>query len=168
MARSLNKVELIGNLTRDPELKYTGQGTAVCTFSIATNRQWTTESGEKKDEVEFHNIVAWRNLAESCSKYLKKGSRAYLEGRLQTRKWTGQDGNERRTTEVIANDVIFLDPRGGVSDDDSSNDFDIPDDPIDFDELTADDSSTQSTNTKKKSAKTDEVQDEEAGEDIPF
>ncbi len=85
MARSLNKVLLIGNLTRDPELRYTPQGTAVATFSIATNRQWKTESGDQKDEAEFHRIVAWDKLAEICSKMLKKGSRTFVEGRLQTR-----------------------------------------------------------------------------------
>src|ERR1700690_830910 len=111
MARSLNKVMLIGNLTRDPELKYTPQGTAVVTFSIATNRQWKTESGEMKDSAEFHRIVAWDKLAEICGKMLKKGIRVYVEGRLQTRAWQGQDGSKKKTTEIVISDMLVLDSR---------------------------------------------------------
>ena len=124
MARSLNKVELIGNLTRDPELRYTPQGTAVCTFGLATNRQWTTEGGEKKEEAEFHRIVAWNKLAEICSQLLTKGRKVYVEGRLQTRSWTGQDGNQRTTTEIVISDMIILDSRReGVA---PTDEFDIP------------------------------------------
>lgn len=112
MARSLNKAELIGNLTRDPELRYTPQGTAVCNFGLATNRQWTTESGEKKEDAEFHRIVAWNKLAELCSQLLSKGRKVYVEGRLQTRRWTTQDGIERTTTEIVISDMIILDSRG--------------------------------------------------------
>ena len=111
MARSLNKVQLIGNLTRDPELRYTPQGTAVCTIGLATNRQWTTESGEKKEDAEFHRLVAWNKLAEICSQLLKKGRKVYVEGRLQTRTWTGQDGQPRTTTEIVISDMIILDKR---------------------------------------------------------
>src|SRR3972149_1169034 len=111
MAKSLNKVQLIGNLTRDPELRYTPQGTAVCTFSIATNRQWKTESGEMKDDAEFHRLVAWQALAEICSKMLKKGMRTYVEGRLQTRTWQAQDGTQKQTTEIVISDMIMLDSR---------------------------------------------------------
>lgn len=111
MARSLNKVTLIGNLTRDPELRYTPAGTAVCTLGLATNRQWTTETGEKKEDAEFHRLVAWNKLAEICSQLLKKGRKIYVEGRLQTRSWTGQDGAQRTTTEIVINDMIILDPR---------------------------------------------------------
>lgn len=110
-ARSLNKVILIGNLTRDPELRYTPQGTAVCTFGVATNRQWMMESGEKREETEFHRIVAWNKLAELCSQLLTKGRKVYVEGRLQTRTWTGQDGRERTTTEIVIDDMIILDSR---------------------------------------------------------
>jgi len=112
MARSLNKVQLIGNLTRDPELRYTPQGTAVCTFTIATNRQWTTEAGEKKEEADFHRIVAWNKLAEICSQLLKKGRKVYVEGRLQTRNWTTPDGQQRAATERVISDMIVLDRRG--------------------------------------------------------
>ena len=111
MARSLNKVLLIGNLTRDPELRYTPQGTAVVTFSIATNRQWKTESGDTKDDAEFHRIVAWDKLAEICSKMLKKGTRTYVEGRLQTRSWQAQDGTQKTTTEIVISDMIVLESR---------------------------------------------------------
>src|SRR3990172_7180725 len=111
MARSLNKATLIGNLTRDPEMRYTPQGTAVCTFGLATNRQWTTESGEKKEDVEFHRIVAWNKLAEICSQLLVKGRKVYVEGRLVTRSWNAQDGTQRNTTEIVISDMILLDSR---------------------------------------------------------
>jgi single-strand DNA-binding protein len=113
MARSLNKVQLIGNLTRDPELKYTPSGTAVCTFSLATNRSWTTDAGEKREEADFHKIVAWRKLAELCSQFLVKGRKVYVEGRLSTRSWTGQDGQQKSTTEVVIDDMILLDNSKG-------------------------------------------------------
>src|ERR1700756_969937 len=99
-ARSLNKVLLIGNLTRDPELRYTPSGTAVCSFGLATNRSWTTDTGEKHEETEFHSIVAWNKLGELCSQFLVKGRKVYVEGRLSTRTWTGQDNQQRTTTEV--------------------------------------------------------------------
>ncbi len=111
MARSLNRVQLIGNLTRDPELRYTPQGTAVCSFSIATNRNWTTDTGEKKEEVEFHRIVAWNKLAELCSQFLVKGRKVYVEGRLSTRSWNAQDGTQKQTTEIIISDMILLDSK---------------------------------------------------------
>ena len=106
-SRSLNKVELIGNLTRDPELRYTPSGAAVCTIGLATNRYWTTEAGEKKEEVEFHRVVAWNKLAELCSQLLTKGRKIYVEGRLRTAAWTAQDGSQRTTTEVVIEDMIL-------------------------------------------------------------
>ncbi|PIS13844.1 single-stranded DNA-binding protein [Candidatus Shapirobacteria bacterium CG09_land_8_20_14_0_10_47_13] len=109
--RSLNKVQLIGNLTRDPELRYTPQGTAVCTLGLATNRSWTTDTGEKREEVEFHRLVAWNKLAELCSQLLFKGRKLFVEGRLQTRSWTGQDGAQRQTTEIVLSDMIILDAK---------------------------------------------------------
>lgn len=109
MARSLNRVQLIGNLTRDPELRYTPSGAAVCSFSLATNRTWTTEAGEKKEEADFHRIVAWNKLGELCSQFLVKGRKVYVEGRLQTRAWTAQDGTSKSTTEVVIDDMILLD-----------------------------------------------------------
>lgn len=110
-SRSLNKVLLIGNLTRDPELRYTPSGAAVCTIGLATNRSWTTESGEKKEETEFHRVVAWNKLAELCSQLLTKGRKIYVEGRLRTNAWTTQDGSQRNTTEVVIEDMILLDSR---------------------------------------------------------
>ncbi|HUW21705.1 MAG TPA: single-stranded DNA-binding protein [Candidatus Bathyarchaeia archaeon] len=110
-SRSLNRVQLIGNLTRDPELRYTPQGTAVCTFSLATNRGWVTEGGEKKEETEFHRVVAWNKLAEICAQFLSKGRKVFAEGRLQTRQWTTQDGSPRQTTEIVISEMIILDPR---------------------------------------------------------
>src|SRR5437588_7215753 len=112
MARSLNRVQLIGNLTRDPELRYTPNGNAVCTFGLATNRTWTTDSGEKREEVDFHRIVAWNKLAELCSQFLTKGRKVYVEGRLSTRSWTGQDGQQKSRTEVVIDDMILLDNKG--------------------------------------------------------
>lgn len=117
MARSLNRVQLIGNMTRDPELRYTPTGSAVCTFSLATNRTWTTDAGEKKEEADFHRIVSWNKLAEICSQFLVKGRKVYVEGRLSTRSWTTQDGQARSTTEVVIDDMILLDnkrPEGAV------------------------------------------------------
>lgn len=109
MPKSLNRVQLIGNLTRDPELRYTPTGAAVCSFGIATNRGWTTDSGEKKEETEFHNIVSWNKLAELCSQFLVKGRKVYVEGRLQTRNWEDADKNKHYRTEIVIDDMILLD-----------------------------------------------------------
>ncbi len=111
MPKSLNRVQLIGNLTRDPELRYTPSGTAVCSFGLATNRSWTTDTGERHDDTEFHRIVSWNKLAELCSQFLVKGRKVYVEGRLATRKWTAQDGQQRSATEVVIDDMILLDSR---------------------------------------------------------
>jgi single-strand DNA-binding protein len=113
MAKSLNRVQLIGNLTRDPELRYTPSGSAVCTFGLATNRSWTTDSGEKREEVDFHRIVVWNKLAELCSQFLTKGRKVYVEGRLSTRNWAGQDGVQKTTTEIIIDEMILLDNKQG-------------------------------------------------------
>lgn len=105
---------LIGNLTRDPELRYTPTGAAVCTIGLATNRSWTTESGEKKEETEFHRVVAWNKLAELCSQLLAKGRKIYVEGRLRTNAWQTADGQPRSTTEVVIEDMVILDSRRPV------------------------------------------------------
>jgi len=107
--RCLNKIMLIGNLTRDPELRFTPQGVAVCSFGLATNRRWTTQAGDQKEDAQFHRIVAWNKLAELCSQLLAKGRRVYVEGRLQYREWTGSDGNKRRDAEIVISDMIILD-----------------------------------------------------------
>lgn len=107
---------LIGNLTRDPELRYTPTGAAVCTIGLATNRSWTTDAGEKKEEVEFHRVVAWNKLAEICSQLLTKGRKIYVEGRLRTNTWQTADGQPRTTTEIVIEDMMILDPkRPGVT-----------------------------------------------------
>jgi len=162
MARSLNKVMLIGNLTRDPEMRYTPQGTAVCTFGLATNRSWTTESGEKKEDAEFHNLVAWNKLAEICAQLLKKGRKVYVEGRLSTRSWQGQDGTQKQRTEVVINDMVILDKRM----DEPVGDIDIPEQvapPVEA--QVTDEAPTEKKSAKKaKSAPKEKV----AEEDIPF
>jgi len=109
---NLNKAMLIGNLTRDPEMRTTPNGTPVVSFSIATNFIWTDTNGERQERAEFHNIVAWRKLAEICGQYLHKGSKVYLEGRLQTRSWDDQNGNKKYITEIVAENMIMLDSKG--------------------------------------------------------
>jgi single-strand DNA-binding protein len=112
---NLNKVMLIGRLTRDPEMRYTPSGSPVTSFSLATNRYGQGPDGEKKEYTDYHNVVVWnigkRNLAEIAGQYLHKGSLVYVEGRLQTRSWEGQDGQKRKTTEVNATEIQFLEPR---------------------------------------------------------
>lgn len=112
--RGVNKVILIGNVGADPELRYTPTGTAVTNFNIATNESWSDSSGERHERTEWHRIVVWRRLAEICNQYLRKGSRVYIEGSLQTRSWEGQDGQKRYTTEVVARDMQMLDSRGDI------------------------------------------------------
>src|SRR5579872_6898471 len=120
---SLNKVLLIGNLTRDPELRYTPSGAAVVSFGIATNRYYIASDGEKKEETEFIKIVAWNKLAELCSQLLSKGRKVYVEGRLQTRSWETPDGQNKQTTEVVIDDMRILDSRReGYGEDYSSGD----------------------------------------------
>ena len=111
--KSLNKVTLIGNLGKDPELSYTASGVAVAKFSMATGERWKDQEGNLQERTEWHNIVAWRKLAEICGQYLKKGSKAYIEGKLQTRSWDDKKtGVKRYTTEIIADDLIMLDAKG--------------------------------------------------------
>lgn len=145
-ARSVNKVILIGNLTRDPELRYTPQGTPVASFGIATNREWTVD-GVKKEAADFHNIVAWNKLGELCSQLLAKGSKVYVEGRLQTRDWVDAEGSKRYKTEVVIDEMIVLvskkdgdddyemdSPSSEMSDSDD-NGPDMDDDDIDLDKV---------------------------------
>jgi len=118
---NLNKAMIIGNLTKDPEIRQTGNGLPVASFSVATNMVWKDASGQKQEKVEFHNIVAWKNLADICGRYLKKGSKVYIEGRLQTRDWQGKDGLKRYTTEIVAENMIMLDSKGGSGGGDYGN-----------------------------------------------
>lgn len=192
-SRSLNRVQLIGNLTRDPELRYTPQGTAVCTFGLATNRSWTTDQGEKKEETEFHRVVSWNKLAELCAQYLFKGRRTYVEGRLQTRQWNSPEGDRRQATEIVIDEMIILDSRRGTEGETASKPVtsenqvveEIPNVPepteVSPSSPTAVTSnaqavSTQKKTTTKKTKKTDEEKEEAndqdsselKAEDIPF
>ena len=103
----LNKSMLIGNVTRDPEIRQTAGGQQVASFSIATNLVWKDQSGQRQERAEFHNIIAWRALADIASRFLHKGSKVFVEGRLQTRSWAGQDGQKRYTTEIVAENIIM-------------------------------------------------------------
>jgi len=105
----LNRAMIIGNVTRDPELRTTATGQTVCSFGIATNQQWTDAQGQKQQRTEFHNVVAWGKLAEICGQYLGKGRKTYIEGRLQTREWEAPDGQKRNRTEIVADNMIMLD-----------------------------------------------------------
>lgn len=114
MANSLNKAMIIGNLTRDPELKKLPSGQSVTSFGVATNRVYTDATGAKKEQADFHNIVAWGKLAEICAQYLTKGRKVYVDGRMQTREWEAQDGQKRFRTEIVADTMIILDRAGAA------------------------------------------------------
>ncbi len=111
----LNKAILIGNLGADPEIRYTQSGTQVATFRIATTERWKGQDGQMQESTEWHRIVAYKRLAEICGEYLNKGSRVYIEGKIQTRKWQDQSGNDKYTTEIIAREMKMLSPRGGAA-----------------------------------------------------
>ena len=112
MAGGVNKVILIGNLGKDPEVRFTSGGQAVANFTIATNDSWTDKQGQKQERTEWHRIVVWGKLAELCGEYLSKGRQCFVEGRLQTREWTDKEGKKNYTTEVVAQNVQFLGARG--------------------------------------------------------
>lgn len=122
----LNRVTLIGRLTRDPEVRSTPAGRSVASITVATGRAWTDQSGQKQKESEFHNVVMWSKLADIAGQYLRKGARLYVEGRLKTRDWTGQDGVKRYRTEIIADNMIMLDSqsKGGAEQYSSNNNSD--------------------------------------------
>ncbi len=151
---NLNKAMIIGNLVRDPEMKTTGSGQNVVSFSVATNLVWTDANGQKQEKPEYHNVVAWRRLAEIINQYLKKGSKVYIEGRIQTRSWDDPNGVKRYKTEIIADNMIMLDRA-------SSNDF-TPSEPTPKPENQdiPDNSQKQETNTNNE--------EEISIEDIPF
>ena len=131
MAGSLNKVMVIGNVGRDPEMRYLPNGTPTTSFSVAASRTWNTPEGERREETEWFNVVTWRRLAETVNQYVTKGRKVYVEGRLQTRSWEGQDGQKHYRTEVVASEVVLLDsrPRAGAGTDAA------PPDDIDADNL---------------------------------
>src|SRR4030095_3698432 len=120
MAKDLNKVMLIGRLGQDPELKYTQSGVAVVNFSLATGLKWKDQEGNYQEKTEWHNVKAWRGLAETCSNYLKKGSKAYVEGRLETSSWEDENKKKHYKTEVIIDDLIMLDAKGDSTGNNSS------------------------------------------------
>ncbi|MFI5240389.1 MAG: single-stranded DNA-binding protein [Candidatus Saccharimonadia bacterium] len=121
MARSFNQAIIMGNLTRDPELRTTTTGQQVASFAVATNRQWQDQSGQKQEAVEFHEIVAWGKLGELAAQYLAKGRKVMVVGRLQTQSWE-KDGIKRQRTEIVANDISFLDSRGEGSETSATED----------------------------------------------
>ena len=132
MADGINKVILVGNLGADPELRYTSGGQAVCDLRIATSERWNNKDGQPQERVEWHRVVVWGRTAETSNEYLRKGSQAYIEGRLQTRSWEDRDGNKRYTTEIVANKVLFLSGGGrrsgggGADEPPPSDDRDAP------------------------------------------
>ena len=171
--RSLNKVMLIGNLTRDPELKYIPSGAAVCNFGLATNRRWNTSDGQVKEDVQFHRVVAWNKLAELVSKLLIKGSRVYIEGRIVYRTFAGKDGVQRTISEVVMDDFILL--SGGQDRDKSSAErkvasgekipeVDIND--VDVADVIGQESSDDKGSEKKEDKKGKKKEDD--SDDIPF
>lgn len=115
MSRGLNKVMIIGHLGRDPEMRYTPSGRPVTTFSVATSRSWHSADGERHEETEWFNVVAWGSLAEICNQYLRKGQQVYIEGRLQTRRWEDTEGNKHFTTELVSREMIMLGERRDIS-----------------------------------------------------
>lgn len=179
-SRSLNKVMLIGNLTRDVEVRYTPSGTAVATFGLATNRSWSSgEGGDRQEETQFHRIVAWSKLAEICGQLLFKGRKIFIEGRLQTRKFTGQDGQQREITEIVAENMMILDtrnrdgaPMGGANEDDFvgvSEESSAQGSNMPADDVTAQPADDTKAKAPKKAAKAPEPIDDSVNvEDIPF
>lgn len=167
MARSLNRAQLIGNLTRDPELRYTPNGSAVCSFGLATNRTWKKETGEKQEEAEFHNIVAWNKLAELCSQFLVKGRKVYVEGRLATRSWTGQDGAQRTRTEIVISDMILLDSKRPDTVTGSETETKIEEKPASEEKEIVEKSSGKA-HDKSKAKESEKSSEEVVPDDIPF
>lgn len=163
--RSLNKVMLIGNLTRNPNLRYTPNNTAVCSFGLATNRSWANEDGSTEERTDFHNIVAWAKLAEICDQILQMGDKVYLEGRIQTRDWKTEEGDDRRITEIVLDSMIKLSsPRGSYDEGDSANRSSSGS--TDDSKKSQSKPKSDAKSTKKK--KEDEVDVEEVADDIPF
>jgi single-strand DNA-binding protein len=132
MSRGLNKVMIIGNLGRDPEMRYTPSGRPVTTFSVATSRSWNTADGDKRVETEWFNVVAWSSLAEICKQHLTKGQQVYIEGRLQTRHWDDAEGNKHTSVEIVANEMIILGERRDSSETASSEADSVEEDEYPF------------------------------------
>ena len=167
-SRSINKVTILGNLTRDPELKYTPTGAPVCTFGVATNRSWTTQEGTTREDVQYHRVVAWNKLAELCGKLLGKGRKVYLEGRLSYRSFVGKDGQQRNITEIVLDDfIVFSDGRRPPSEDEKEPVAQSQQEAVKPDEEEVpppDDNESQTAGKKKKSSSDETVNPD----DIPF
>jgi single-strand DNA-binding protein len=116
MSRGLNKVQIIGYLGKDPEMRYTPSGKPVTTFTVAVSRSWNSADGERHNETEWFNVVVWGNLAEICKQYLVKGQQVYIEGRLQTRRWEGKEGQKHTSVEIVANEMMMLGDRRDAND----------------------------------------------------
>lgn len=150
--RSLNKVMLIGNLTRDPNLRYTPNSTAVASFGIATNRSWTpADGGDKQERVDFHNVVAWSKLAEICGQLLHKGDKVFVEGRIQTRDWKTESGEIRKVTEIVIDNMMLLSNRGGKFAGNEENEAE-----------------ENSKNTEETAVPAEAAEVEDVSDDIPF
>lgn len=169
-ARSLNKVQLIGNLTRDPELRYTNSGTSVATFGMATNKSWKDANGERKEIAEFHNIVTWNKMAEICQQLLAKGMKVYVEGSLTTRSWEADDGNTRYKTEVRVDDMILLDSKGkrGVGSDGPSKEDGLPKEENENKKEEKDEEKEEESENKKEESKEEVADEDPLEEDLPF
>lgn len=170
---SLNKVLLIGNLTRDPELRYTPSGAAVCSFTVATNRAYVASDGNKKEETEFTRVVSWNKLAELCSQLLSKGRKVYVEGRLSTRSWETPDGQQKTMTEVVIDDMRILDSKRqmeGGSDDREV--LDVAAAPVAETQAKPDETKEEEKETVKKKDVTKKKEKEEEEDlnldDLPF
>ncbi len=157
---------LLGNLTRDPELRYTPSGTAVCNFGLATNRRWTTSDGDEKEAAQFHRIVAWAQLAELCAQLLYKGAKVYVGGRIQYREWTGDDNVKRQTTEIVIDDMILLSTR-----DESTADSQVDSSVEEGEEQSVDEqeeSADKDSQTIEEEFEKKQEEKDEEDKDIPF
>ena len=170
---SLNRAQIVGNATRDPELRMTPNGQAVCSFGVATNRRWRDKDGNNQEATEFHNIVAWGKLAELMEQLVHKGSKIYIEGRMQTRSWEGQDGGKRNRTEIVMEDFILLTPKSAAGEfsPSVSKDVEVGDDVKEFPikNTKENEAKPAKKSEEKKENKKEEVSDDEINlDDIPF
>ncbi len=155
---SLNRVQLIGNVTKDPEVRQIPGGTTVATFSIATNFSWKDASGQRQDKAEFHNLVAWRKLGEICAQYVRKGSKIFAEGRIQTRDWEGQDGAKRTRVEIVLDNMIMLDKKTGAPSGESSYGSEAP----------REHSGVKNSDSAPSGQQAPDLEEEISIEDLPF
>ncbi len=163
---SLNRAQIVGNVTRDPETRFTPSGQAVCSFGVATNRRWRDKDGNTQEQAEFHNIVAWGKLAELMGQLVHKGTKIYVEGRLQTRSWEGQDGGKRNRTEIVMDDFIVFTPKGAVPSSEGSGQTEIEEFPVEEKKPAKKESTAKSK--EKDASKKEEDDDEINLDEIPF